>query len=130
MSDEALDDLIAYRLAQATETLEEVRLMQEAGHLRAAVNRAYYAMYYAVQAILAKGGLSTSKHSGAISLFNREFVKTGVFDRQLSRWLSELFDLRQDADYGDMSEVSDDQATEAMKQAEEFVTCVKAHLEA
>lgn len=33
-------------------------------------------MFYAVQALLLLGGYSTSKHSGAISLFDREFVKT------------------------------------------------------
>jgi len=126
---DALDALVIYRLGQATEAIEEARLMNEARHFRAAVNRAYYAMFYAVQALLAEGGFNTSKHSGAIALFNREFVKTGVFDKRLSKWLTEIFDLRQDADYGDMSEVSGEQAMAALKQAEEFVASVAAHFQ-
>ena len=129
MSQDALEALIAYRLEQANEAIEEAQLMNDAGHLRAAINRAYYAMFYAVQALLAKGGISTSKHSGAISMFNREFVKTGVFSRDLSRWLHNLFELRQDADYGDLFEASTKQADQALEQARAFVARVQAHLQ-
>ncbi len=125
MSDDALGALIAYRLEQADETLEEAQLMIDAAHFRAAVNRAYYAMFYAIQALLAKGGFSTSKHSGVISLFDREFVKTSRFDKEFSRWLHKLFELRQDADYGNMVKVSSEQARLAQEKAQAFVAQTK-----
>ena len=128
MSDDPLEALVTYRMEQAKETLEEARLMREAERLRATVNRAYYAMFYAVQALLARGGFKSSKHSGAISLFDREFVKTGAFGKDLSRWLHRAFDLRQDADYGDMSEVSAEQASSTMENAEAFVNDVEEFL--
>ena len=129
MSDEALRSLIAYRLEQANEALEEARLMQDAGHFRATVNRAYYAMFYATQALLAKRGLRSSKHSGAISTFDREFVKTKLFERDFSRWLHRLFALRCDADYGDGVQVPDRKAEEALEQARLFVARVESFLE-
>ena len=128
MSKDALGELIAYRLEQGCDALAESRLLQEAGHFRAAVNRAYYAMFYAVQALLAQGGLSTSKHSGAISLFDREFVKPGRFPKDLSKSLHEIFDLRLDADYGDMLRVSQRQAQSALREAEAFVSSVREFL--
>jgi len=129
MSQDPLEALIAYRLEQASEAIEEAQLMHDAGHLRATINRAYYAMFYAVQALLAKAGFSASKHSGAISVFNREFVKTGVFSKDLSRWLHNLFELRQDADYGGMFEASAKQASQALEQARTFVERVEAYLQ-
>lgn len=41
----------------------------------------------------------TSKHSGAIALFNKDFVKQGIFKKDYSRWLHDAFDLRQRSDY-------------------------------
>ena len=50
----------------------------EKGLLRPSVNRSYYAMIYAVLALLALKRKETSKHSGAISIFDKEFVKEPV----------------------------------------------------
>ena len=98
MSEAGVRELVRYRLGQAREALREARLLQEAAADRGAVNRAYYAMFYAVLALLATRGLGTSKHSGAIGLFDREFVKSGVFDKSLSRALHLAFDQRQTHD--------------------------------
>ena len=62
--------------------------------------------FYALLALLATRGLGTSKHSGALALFDREFVKTGVFPRDFSRSLRLAFDRRQTHDYGEMVQVS------------------------
>jgi len=128
MSDEAMSDLIAYRLEQADKALAEARLLRNGGHLLGMVNRAYYAMFYAIQALLARSGLKPSKHIGAISLFDREFVKTELFDKSFSKWLHELFALRQDADYSDMFLLSSEQANQALEHAEAFVLKVKTFL--
>ncbi len=70
--------LARFRVNRAKETLSETSLLLDAGHLNGAVNRLYYAAFYAARAILATKGLDSSKHSGVISLFNREFVKEGI----------------------------------------------------
>jgi hypothetical protein len=66
--------LIEYRLEQADESLESARILWEHKKYRPSVSRSYYAMFYAVQALLTRKELITSKHSGAIAVFNREFV--------------------------------------------------------
>ena len=98
MTDDTLRELLHFRLEQAHESLREADVLCAAQANRGAVNRAYYAMFYALLALLATKQLGTSKHSGAISLFDREFVKTGVFPRELSRSLHLAFDQRQTYD--------------------------------
>jgi uncharacterized protein (UPF0332 family) len=73
------------------DALNATRILLAQHSVRAAVNRAYYAMFYAVLALLAQRRQETSKHAGAISLFDREFVKPGVFPRELSQWLHHAF---------------------------------------
>lgn len=77
MNDE-IKALVGYRLHEARETLEEAVILRFRQKNRGAINRVYYSMYYAVLAVLASRGLSAAKHSGAISLFHREFVKSGA----------------------------------------------------
>jgi len=43
--------------------------------------------------------METSKHSGVISLFDKEFVKTGSFPKEFSKWLHDAFTVRQRSDY-------------------------------
>jgi uncharacterized protein (UPF0332 family) len=128
VTDSPLAELVSQRLAQAAEALEEARLLAEANHPRGSVNRSYYAMFYSVQALLAQAGLKTSKHSGAIALFDREFVKKGTIEKEFSRNLHRLFDLRQDSDYGDLFEADAERAKEVLEQARAFVERVRTHL--
>ncbi len=82
MSADGIQALVQYRLEQADESLAAARLLVEAGLFRQAAGRAYYAMFYAVLALLAFRGLGASKHSGVLGLFDREFVKEGVFGQE------------------------------------------------
>ncbi|OQX23755.1 MAG: hypothetical protein BWK80_24325 [Desulfobacteraceae bacterium IS3] len=96
---ENIKALVRYRIDQADESLEAAKILLEKGLLRQTVNRSYYAMFYAVLALLATRKMETSKHSGAIALFDKEFIKQGIFAKDFSRWLHKAFDLRQEADY-------------------------------
>ena len=117
--------LVTYRLEQADESLDAARVLLEKGLDRPAVNRAYYAMFYAVLALLATRKRETSKHSGAISLFDKEFVKAGTFNKDFSRWLHEAFDLRQRSDYTIGHQVTREEAQVTLEHAVSFVSEVK-----
>ena len=75
-----INKLMQYRIRQADESLEEMGLLKETGHIRGALNRAYYAMFYALQALILQNKIKISKHSGVISFFDKEYVKTGIFE--------------------------------------------------
>jgi uncharacterized protein (UPF0332 family) len=117
--------LVTYRLEQADESLEAARTLLDKKLIRPSVNRAYYAMFYAVLALLARGKKETSKHSGAIALFDRDFVKQGIFRKDYSRWLHDAFDLRQRSDYAAEYHASLEDAELTLKNGEMFVDEVK-----
>ena len=93
--------LARYRLEQAGESLDEANfLLSGEKSPRSIINRAYYAMFYAILALLIYEPYSSSKHSGVLSYFNRHFIKEGVFDREMGRWINKAFELRQRGDTG------------------------------
>jgi uncharacterized protein (UPF0332 family) len=97
---EKIRALVRYRLEQAAEAMAAAELSLANGLERSAVNRAYYAMFYAVLALLASRQTETSRHSGAIAQFDQVYVKPALFSREFSRWLHEAFLRRQSVDYG------------------------------
>lgn len=121
--------LVAYRLEQTDEALDSARLLLENAKLRSSLSRSYYAMFYAVLALLAQEGHATSKHAGAIAAFDREFVKQSLFDREFSRWLHEAFDLRQRSDYRELFTVSRERVSQVLDNAEHFASGVRTYLE-
>ena len=94
-------ELIRYRLSRAKETLEEANELVNSGHLYGAANRIYYACFYAVVALILTENLSSSKHSGVIGLFNKNFVRTGDIPKTMGKLYSRMFDNRLESDYGD-----------------------------
>lgn len=127
MSEKA--SLIRYRLDQARESLKEADVLLTAGmSLRSVMNRLYYAMFYAVLALLQDKQAGTSKHSGAISLFDREFIKTEIFDKKFSKALHRAFELRQKGDYMEQTEVTKQDIDEIRPEAVEFVERSESYL--
>lgn len=96
--------------------------------LRSVMNRLYYAMFYAVLALLQDKQAGTSKHSGAISLFDREFIKTEIFDKKFSKALHRAFELRQKGDYMEQTEVTKQDIDEIRPEAVEFVERAESYL--
>ena len=123
------DHLITYRLDRARETLKDARLLYgQGGSPESIINRAYYAMFYAILAILITLGMGASKHSGVISLFDQQFVKTGKLPIRLSKAIHKGFDLRQIGDYRELMALSQEQAEEILLSADQFVDTVAKYL--
>ncbi len=77
MHDDKKRTLADYRLARAKELINDAVTLLDAGSYRSANNRAYYAIFYAMRAILAMDETDFKKHSGVIQYFQREYVKQG-----------------------------------------------------
>lgn len=130
MKKEQMDALIQFRVNQAKETLKEASILYEERTYRGSVNRSYYAMFYALLALLATRGLGSSKHSGAIGLFDKEFVKPGVFRKVLSKYLHSAFSERQVHDYGELTPTTRETAKENLDNANVFVQEIEQYLTA
>ena len=123
--------LAQYRLEQAGESLDEAKFLLSGKKKspRSIINRVYYAMFYAILALLIYEPYSSSKHSGVLGYFNRRFIKAGVFDREMGRWVNKAFELRQRGDHREYFEVTREQAAELMAKAGQFVSNVRSHLD-
>ena len=56
-----------------------------------ASSRAYYVVFYAMEAALLTKNLSFSKHSAVIGGFNQNFVKSKIFPKEFSKLIARLF---------------------------------------
>lgn len=125
-----LDALIAYRLLQAKESLQDAKILLKAkGSFRSVINRAYYAMFYSLLALYARKGMGTSKHAGVIAIFDREYVKAGIFSKEMSRNLHRAFYLRQDSDYKEFSLLSREETREILTGAGIFFNSIANYLD-
>ena len=126
--DEQSKKLADYRLQQAHETIQEAEGLFGLSLLRGTINRAYYAMFYAVLALAVLRQQVTSKHSGVLAFFDREFVKKGVFSKELSHSFHLAFESRQANDYGEIFTVSEEEARQTLEEAREFVLTIEDYI--
>jgi uncharacterized protein (UPF0332 family) len=122
-------ELARYRIKQAEESLEEARFLLSGNKSpRSIINRAYYAMFYAVLALFIYEPYSSSKHSGVLSYFNKHFIKGGIFNKDLGRSINKAFELRQRGDYREFMNLSLEQIEPFIEEAESFINAVKEYL--
>lgn len=117
-------DYINYRLKRAAETLDEARILCESSHFSGAVNRIYYAMFYAVNALALSKGFSTASHAQLRGYFNREFIKTGKIAVSFGKVYNQAFENRTKGDYTDFMAFEREQVLELLEQAVEFVNVI------
>ena len=125
-----LATLARYRLSRAKEALEDAMVLLEKGSLSSAINRLYYAAFYAARGLLATKGLDSSRHSGVISLFNQHFVKSGVIDQMVAKALPRSFEKRLNTDYEDFASVDRGEVEQVKDDVQRFVNECQRRLDA
>lgn len=113
-------------LKKARQSLLAAQALDREGYQDFAAARAYYAMFYAAQALLLGRGLSFSSHAAVIAAFGKEFAKTGALDAKYHRYLIDAQDVRNLADYGIGPEISEAQVHALLTWAEEFLTAAES----
>ena len=98
-TEEKRSAVVRYWFEKAEESMASARREFEAGSLFFAMNRLYYAAFYAVSALLMAQRLSFKKHSGVRAAFHKQFIKTGLLDQKWGRLYDQLFEDRQEGDY-------------------------------
>ncbi len=102
-------------------------LYNSGGSFRSIINRSYYAMFYSVLALICRKGISRSKHSGVLSVFDREYVKTNIFPKEMSKLFHEAFNLRQECDYGEFDIITKEETLEILTGTQRFLKNIKNH---
>ena len=86
-------------MGQSSGKFGSARLEIKAGSIDFAINRIYYAAFYAVSTALLDRQIIFKKHSGVRAAFHQDFIKTGLLDIKWGKYYDQLFEDRQEGDY-------------------------------
>ncbi len=109
MNENERKELVKYRLSRAKDTLKEVDLHVSNKLWNTAINRLYYSCYYAVIALLVNKGINAQTHAGVRQMFGLHFIKTGLIDKELGKFYTDIFDKRQTGDYDDFVDFTEEE---------------------
>lgn len=122
-------DLCVYRFAQAEETIRSAQLCVDNRFYKDAINRAYYAAFYAVKAVLAISDVDFKRHKDVVAYFNQHYVATDMLSREAGRRLARLQKKRETSDYDDFYVASAAEAQEQLDSARSIVSEIKDYLQ-
>lgn len=124
LTDEQRVDIVKYRLENAFNTLSEVESHRKNGFYNTAVNRMYYACYYAARAILTAYHIEAKSHEGVRQQLGLNFVLMGKISEEQGRFYSRLFSKRTTGDYDDFINHTLETVDELYPQAQAFVNTI------
>jgi len=125
ISQEKRSTVVRYWFEKAEESMASARREFEADSLSFAMNRLYYAAFYAVSALLMAHKLSFKKHSGVRAAFHQRFIKTGLVDRKWGRLYDQLFEDRQEGDYVVFISFESDYVSTRLDQCAQFLEQIR-----
>ena len=121
--------LAKYRLEKAKNDLRDAQKSFAEEMFETSANRAYYAIFHAARAVLILDGQDYKRHSGVISFFRRDYIKTGILDESLSEIIKNAFELRTESDYSDFFVISKEEVGKQIEDAAFFVSEIDHYLE-
>lgn len=128
MSDSDNDIISKRKIAKAKQVLYEINHHLQFGYFHTAINRIYYASFYAAQALLAKIDAYPKSHKGVLNKIALLYVQEGKFPPELARFLPRIFNERQLADYADIEDYDKETVEELFATASAFVKHIETLL--
>lgn len=118
-------DLVLYRLEISKESLNDAKILFEAGSYKSANNRAFYSIFYAINSVHALNGIAYRRHKDAIANFNKEYVKTEIFPKEMGKRIAKAEVIRHASDYDDFYIATIEETTNQIETAEAFIAMVE-----
>jgi uncharacterized protein (UPF0332 family) len=122
-------ELALYRLQIAQEDFDTAQDDFNKNHLRAANNRAYYSIYHSITAVLALDQIAFKKHKDTLAYFNKEYVHSNIFPRELGHQISIAQEVRHASDYDEFYIASKEETQSQIECAKRLLALVTAYLE-
>ena len=126
--DERKKALSNYRIQEAEDSLKVAKFCLNNELYKDSINRSYYAAFYCVKAVLALSSTDFKRHKDVMAHFNKEYVSTSIFSRNLGRRLGKIQRIRELSDYDDFFLASKEQAEEQYETAQELLKAVKLYI--
>ena len=128
MSTKISKELAMHRLNQAKEDLGASKLLYKDNYYKSANNRAYYAIFHAMRSILTLEPIDFKRHKDVIAYFNKNYVSTEIFPKQMGRKIARASQIREDSDYDDEFIVDAEQTLIQIETAEELIQLVEKYI--
>ena len=124
MNESDRKELVTYRLNKPNRTLKEIDILLKNELWNTAVNRMYYACYYAVSALLLQNAIQAQTHAGVRQMFGMHFIKPGKIEKDLGKFYTDIFDKRQTGDYEDFVEFEKEDVLELLIPTKQLVAII------
>ncbi len=118
-------DYIDYRVAKSEEVFEDAKILASNARWNSCVNRLYYSSFYLVSALLFKNDIKAETHNGTKTRFFHDFVKNNLVSKEYGKLYSNLFDWRQESDYGDFVDFDEETILPLIDEVFNFNNAVK-----
>ena len=129
MDEETVESLAKYRLVKGRETLNTAEIIfKEVRDYTSANNRAYYAIFYAIRAVLALEQKDFKRHKDVIAYFNKNYINKDIFPKSIGRKIAQAQRVREDSDYDDEYEPSYEKTEQQINTAKELIQLVEEYI--
>lgn len=118
-------ELVKYRLENARQTFAEVPSHKDNKFYKTAINRLYYACYYAATALLVNDGYDTHTHNGVKTLLALHYVKENKLEKSFGKMYGQLFNMRQESDYEDWISPDENDVLFFIEPVEQFISAIE-----
>jgi uncharacterized protein (UPF0332 family) len=112
------------RIESAYNTFEAAKVLVQNGFGNSAINRLYYSVFYAVNALLVLNEIYSQPHSGIRTQFSKYFIKTGKLDKKYGKLLVQLYDWRQQGDYENLFDFSEETVNQLIEPVNEMLSTI------
>lgn len=117
-----------YRLKRAKDEYETAEFLYKENKLLPANNRAYYSIFYAIRAVLAMEKIDFKRHKDVLAYFNKNYIKTEIFPRQIGKKVIIASKVREDSDYDENYEQNSETTFLQIETAKELIELVEEYL--
>jgi len=118
-------EVVRYWWTKAQECLDSAHREMESGSHGFAMNRIYYAAFYAVSAALLERQATFKKHSGVRAAFHHEFIRKSFLEIEWGKFYDQLFEDRQEGDYLAMIEFDLEYVQDKLNRCKQFLSLLK-----
>ena len=121
MSPKISKELSRHRLEQSKEDLKASKVLYNMKLFKSANNRAYYSIFHSMKAVLALEPIDFKRHKDVIAYFNKNYIHTEIFSKNMGRRISDASRIREDSDYDDEFVVRSEDTLAQIETAEEMI---------
>ncbi len=126
MKEHSRNEYIRYRINRSEELIKETELLIAHKYWNTAVNRLYYAAYYAVSALLYSQNIETNSHAGCRLKFGQEYIQKGLIGKEYGKLFSSLYEKRQKGDYNDFFDFQEDDVMQMFEPTVKLVRLISS----